>query len=136
MASSFLSSSLPCKFPKSGFVALDPQSKVEEEGLPSYVPEDYYPVAIGEVFESRYQVRLSISISQSKRQNNEIAVCNYLKVSNVEHSGKAFVRVVLDSFDITSPSGNPHQCLLYKPLGMSFTEFLDLLPENKFPMAT
>jgi hypothetical protein len=37
-------------------VTLDATKKVEEEDLPSYVPEDYYPVYIGKVFGSRYQV--------------------------------------------------------------------------------
>jgi hypothetical protein len=46
----------PRKFPTSGFVALDATKKIEEETVPSYVPEDYYPVSIGEVFGSRYQV--------------------------------------------------------------------------------
>ena len=46
----------PRKFPTSGFVTLDATKKIEEEDLPSYVPEDYYPVYIGEVFGSRYQV--------------------------------------------------------------------------------
>lgn len=45
----------PRNFPTSGFVTLD-ATKIEEEDLPSYVPEDYYPVYIGEVFGSRYQV--------------------------------------------------------------------------------
>ena len=46
----------PRKFPTSGFVTLDTTQKIEEEDLPSYVPEDYYPVYIGEVLRSRYQV--------------------------------------------------------------------------------
>jgi serine/threonine-protein kinase SRPK3 len=46
----------PCKFPTSGFVELDATEKIEEEDVPAYVPEDYYPVYIGQVFRSRYQV--------------------------------------------------------------------------------
>jgi hypothetical protein len=42
----------PCKFPTSGFVELDATEKIEEEDVPAYVPEDYYPVYIGEVFRS------------------------------------------------------------------------------------
>lgn len=45
----------PRKFPTSRFVTLDTTHKIEED-LPSYVPEDYYPVYIGEVLRSRYQV--------------------------------------------------------------------------------
>ena len=46
----------PRKLPTSGFVELDVTEKIEEEDVPAYVPEDYYPVYIGEVFRSRYQV--------------------------------------------------------------------------------
>ena len=46
----------PRQFPSSGFVKLDPQNKIEEEELPLYNPHDFYPVYIGEVFASRYQV--------------------------------------------------------------------------------
>ncbi|KMU74406.1 hypothetical protein CISG_04479 [Coccidioides immitis RMSCC 3703] len=33
------------------------------------------------------------------------------------------------------PTGNQHQCLLYQPLGMSYTEFLDLFPNKQMPEA-
>ena len=42
------------------------------------------------------------------------------------------VRKVFGSFKLTGPNGT-HACLLYKPLGMNFTEFLKLLPQNRFP---
>jgi len=50
----------------------------------------------------------------------------------IQHPGEDLVRRVLDSFEITSPNGN-HKCILYQPLGMSFTEYLRLLPQNRFP---
>lgn len=43
------------RLPASGFVKLDPSEKIEEEQLPGYDPEEYYPVYLGEVFASRYQ---------------------------------------------------------------------------------
>lgn len=46
----------PRRFPTSGFVELDSSETIEEEELPGYVAENYYPVCIGEVFASRYQV--------------------------------------------------------------------------------
>lgn len=57
----------PRTFPTSGFVALDTKAKVEEEGLSSYAPEDYYPVALGQVFMSKYQVvgKLGFRISST-----------------------------------------------------------------------
>lgn len=40
------------------------------------------------------------------------------------------VRTVLDTFEVLGPHGT-HKCLLYQPLGMTFAELLDLLPEHK-----
>lgn len=42
--------------PTTGFATLNITEKIEEEKLPSYVPEDYYPAFIGEVLKSRYQI--------------------------------------------------------------------------------
>lgn len=50
----------------------------------------------------------------------------------MEHLGKDLVRSVVDSFEIAGPTGN-HMCMLYQPLGMSFAEFMGLLPQNRFP---
>ncbi|ROV96570.1 hypothetical protein VMCG_07836 [Cytospora schulzeri] len=50
----------------------------------------------------------------------------------IEHPGKDLVRTVVDSFEVPGPHGS-HKCLLYEPLGMTFTELLNLLPENRFP---
>lgn len=46
----------PRQFPTSGFVKVDPMEKIEEEDLPFYDTEAYYPAYIGEVFASRYQI--------------------------------------------------------------------------------
>jgi hypothetical protein len=46
----------PREFPTSGFVKLNHSEKIEEEELPLYVAENYYPTQIGEIFASRYQV--------------------------------------------------------------------------------
>lgn len=43
-------------FSQSNFPLLDASEKVEEETLSWYSPDDFYPVKIGEVFQSRYQV--------------------------------------------------------------------------------
>ncbi len=46
----------PRKFPSRGCVVIPESLKIEEETLPDYVPGRYYPVRIGEVLASRYQV--------------------------------------------------------------------------------
>lgn len=46
----------PHTFPSDGFAALPKNEKFEEERLIGYKAENFYPVRLGEVFESRYQV--------------------------------------------------------------------------------
>jgi serine/threonine-protein kinase SRPK3 len=46
----------PRKFPSSGFEVIDPSQMVEEERLPFYNRDDYYPMRIGTVIKGRYQV--------------------------------------------------------------------------------
>jgi serine/threonine-protein kinase SRPK3 len=64
--------------------------------------------------------------------DNEIKIIEYLKSNPIEHPGRKMVRSVFDSFEIAGPHGN-HKCILYKPLGMSYTDLLRLLPESRFP---
>jgi len=47
---------LPRRFPSSGFETIAASAKVEEETLPFDDPKMFYPVRVGDVFRSRYQV--------------------------------------------------------------------------------
>lgn len=46
----------PREFPSSGFKVINSSEKVEEEQLPFYNRDDYYPMRIGEVVKDFYQV--------------------------------------------------------------------------------
>lgn len=46
----------PRKFPTTGFEVVSPGQKLEEERLPFYVRDEYYPMQIGEVIYQHYQV--------------------------------------------------------------------------------
>lgn len=48
--------SQPRAFPSLGWDNIDPSLLIEEETIPTYKPERFYPVHIGEVFKHRYQV--------------------------------------------------------------------------------
>lgn len=50
----------PRSFPSDGFESLGDDVIVEEETLSWYSPELWYPLRIGEVFKSRYQVLLKL----------------------------------------------------------------------------
>lgn len=50
------SRSEPRVFPSFGWENIDPSFLVEEENIPTYKPDNFYPVRIGEVIHHRYQV--------------------------------------------------------------------------------
>ncbi|KAL2846631.1 kinase domain-containing protein [Aspergillus pseudoustus] len=143
------------QFPTSGFVKLDiSQTVEEEEGISFYVAENYYPVSIGQVFASRYQVVSKLGYGatstvwlcrdlleqgfytlkvcvKGQHPTHEITVSDLLTNAQ-DHTGKKMERLVLDSFEVSGPSGR-HKCLIYQPLGMSFTVFQKLLPDSRIP---
>jgi hypothetical protein len=46
----------PLVFPKAGVSSLPADQKFEEETIPGYIASRYYPVRIGELLQTRYQV--------------------------------------------------------------------------------
>lgn len=60
---------------------------------------------------------------------NEVAISQLIKSIDARHPGKQVLRVVLDAFQITGPHGT-HQCLIFEPLGISFTAFRNQFPEG------
>lgn len=50
----------PRVFPTSGFKLLDQSTAFDEETLPNYEPEKYYPVTQGEILHDRYQTLAKI----------------------------------------------------------------------------
>jgi hypothetical protein len=56
---------LPRTFPIDGFEELSLQEKIEEEDLPAYRAEKFYPVRLGEVLNSRYQVVAKLGFGNS-----------------------------------------------------------------------
>lgn len=51
-----MTSCLARTFPVDGFEKLSLQEKIEEERIPAYQAERFYPVRLGEVVKSRYQI--------------------------------------------------------------------------------
>lgn len=52
-------------FPISGFKTVEPDHLVEEEELPDYRADRFYPVQLGEVFKDRYQVLTKLGFGTS-----------------------------------------------------------------------
>lgn len=55
----------PREFQSTGFEVIDPSQMVEEERLPFYNRNHYYPMRIGEVLKDRYQVLAKVGYGTS-----------------------------------------------------------------------
>ncbi|KAB8256306.1 kinase-like domain-containing protein [Aspergillus pseudonomiae] len=133
-------------------------SYLEEETLRWYSPDLFYPVKIGDVFRSRYQVvgilgyggystvwlcrdlqqhayvALRIFEHDSGHGKRETEIYNHLTTLNSSHTGSFLVRSALDDFQLKS-ADNSYQCLVHIPLAMSLFELRNrtvakVLPEN------
>ncbi|KKZ68099.1 hypothetical protein EMCG_06209 [[Emmonsia] crescens] len=146
----------PRQFPVSGFQTLGVAEKVEEETLAWYSPDGFYPVRIGDVFHSKYQVlgklgygaystvwlcrdlqghqhvAMKVYERDSTQARRELDVYNQLNRMTTENVGSTLVRTALDHFEISTPKGH-HLCLIHKPLGMSLLELRAKAPSRKFP---
>ncbi|EEP81642.1 predicted protein [Uncinocarpus reesii 1704] len=141
--------SSPRSFPSFGFDEVDHWQPIEEERLPNYQAEKYYPVRIGEIFNSRYQVitklgfgtASTIWLCRDLRERRylalkvhvltrdlpaELVLAKYMNGINGKHEGAKHVRRVLDWFEISGPHGR-HHCILYEPTGVDITTFIHRL---------
>lgn len=55
----------PRSLPATGFAAIEADKQVEEEELPDYQADRFYPVQLGEVFHSRYQAIAKLGFGSS-----------------------------------------------------------------------
>jgi hypothetical protein len=55
----------PRLLPTSGFTTISNDQRVEEEELPDYRAERFYPVQLGEVFHNRYQIVAKLGFGSS-----------------------------------------------------------------------
>ncbi|RAL17158.1 U4/U6 small nuclear ribonucleoprotein PRP4 [Aspergillus homomorphus CBS 101889] len=138
-------------FPASGFELIETTTKIEEETLPGYTPETFYPVQQGEIMNDQYQVNSKIGYgatstvwlardlieskyvtikvyARNKGKEHEINVYNHMQTIETDHPGKQHVRKLLNHFVIQGPNGR-HVCLVYEPLGMSLYE-LECISKN------
>ncbi|UNI16933.1 hypothetical protein JDV02_003315 [Purpureocillium takamizusanense] len=145
----------PRVFPTSGFEIIDPCQKVEEERLPFYKQDDYYPMRMGEVIKDRYQVVaklgygtgstvwLSRDLSEQKywvlkvhihtlKENQEIKVYRHIAGASLgDHPGREYVRRFEDSFKLKGPCGE-HDVLVMVPLGMSLRTLQEMQKDAVF----
>jgi hypothetical protein len=136
-------------------VVMDSSQMIEEETLPGYKAEHFYPVHIGEVFQDRYSViskigygaastvwlcrdlrnekkyvALKVYINRSK-VHREMPIYIHINAIKTDHDGQKNLRKLLDSFEITGPHGK-HICLAHEVFSMCMEDFRGYLPNRYF----
>ncbi|OJJ35884.1 hypothetical protein ASPWEDRAFT_51813 [Aspergillus wentii DTO 134E9] len=150
------SASFPREFPTSGFELLDPSFKIEEETLPTYSPDKYYPVKQGEVFNNRYQAmtKLGYGVTSTvwfardlvestyvvlkiyvlgENREHELNIYNHINDINTNHPGRGFIRRLFGHFFVDGPKGR-HVCLVHEPLGINASAWLQHVPGQKMTL--
>lgn len=151
--------SAPRVFNASRAELLDSSEPLEEErlcGLSGNKIQQYYPVKIGDVLHTKFQVLgklgygvtstvwlcrdlwahsyvvTKIYIHESRRSdvNNELKI--YKHLASAKSQNPPALRKVLDDFTITSPHGD-HHCIVHDPLTMSLQWLRRNIPSHMFP---
>lgn len=132
---------------------IDPSILVEEETLPGYLAQKYFPARIGQTFNKRYKVVgklgygsastvwlcrdllssdtfvvLKIYINNSK-VHRELPMYQHLQGLDSQHDGRDRIRRLLGHFEVQGPHGQ-HLCLVHEPLGISLAELRQYLPDG------
>ncbi|KGO63868.1 hypothetical protein PITC_054940 [Penicillium italicum] len=144
----------PANFPTTGFETISPSQILEEERFEEFRKGHYYPVNIGDVLGSKYQIvgKLGFGVTSTvwlardlegcryvtlklytRDENNteEFEVYKHLNKGNISHPGYTHVRTALDRFTIPH-LGNHHHCLVQKPMWESFRDLLYRNPTHRF----
>ncbi|KAL2839190.1 kinase-like domain-containing protein [Aspergillus pseudoustus] len=135
-------------------IALPTRTPVEEETLPHYNPAHYYPVKIGDLYHTRYEVAgklgygaystswlcrdlqvndytvLKVSAflpDYSTATDRELRVYEHLAKVDSSHPGQSLIRELYDSCDLQGPGGT-HQCLVLQPMNMTLLEMMRMNP--------
>ncbi|KAI7313744.1 hypothetical protein KC315_g11571 [Hortaea werneckii] len=120
----------------------------EEERLPWYHADQFYPVHIGQTFISRYKAVgklgygaystvwlcrdlkasdfVSVKVGTSHgagpmRQDRELKFYEHVASLGSQHPGGTYIRGLLETFEISGPTGK-HLCLVQPPMHMTVAE--------------
>ncbi|KAJ7228639.1 putative CDK4/6 [Mycena pura] len=147
--------SVPRQFPTTGFEIIPSSQLVEEETWEWYKPEEFYPVRIGEVFKSQYQVvgklgygangtawlcrdlvehkHVTLKVGTPEALEGELRALRHFGTIKTNHAGSLLVRQMLDDFEIDGKPGVFHG-IVHPPLAISVQAFRRMLPERALPV--
>ncbi|KND89237.1 Serine/threonine-protein kinase SRPK [Tolypocladium ophioglossoides CBS 100239] len=137
--------------------SMRPGQPFEEERLPWYTPDQFYPVRIGEVLDSKYKVVgklgygaystawlcrsirdtgfVSIKVctrdgGPSTRLRRELQFYEHVASLKSQHPGQSFIRGLFGTFEIAGPAGQ-HLCLVHPPMHMTIQELQYSNPSHR-----
>ncbi|KAH7014406.1 kinase-like protein [Microdochium trichocladiopsis] len=142
----------PRQFPSSGFEIVDPSIELEEEWLPYYNKDAFYPVRIGEVLGERYQVITKLGWGTTSTvwlghdlcddryvtlkvhaypmlSTHELEINKHIDTVKAEHGGRNIIRMIRHKFDLQGTLGI-HQVFVFPPLGVSLYLLQEALPSE------
>jgi serine/threonine protein kinase len=71
------------------------------------------------------------AVGKPNKDNREIQIYKHLsEVGNRNHPGRRYIRTILDTFEIPAVD-RKHQCLVHKPLWISFYELQHRHPDHR-----
>ena len=70
---------------------------------------------------------------RTSNEIRELVIHKHLSNIGTNHAGKQDIRSVLDAFEVSSPDGHRHTCLIHEPLGTSLRELMEVLPGRSLP---
>ncbi|KGO69471.1 hypothetical protein PITC_014260 [Penicillium italicum] len=141
------------QFPTSGFEVIRSSQSLEEERFEGFKKGRYYPVNIGDVLVSKYQVlgklgfgttstvwlardlegRQYVTLkvyTRGETGQGEAQTYKALSQGDTSHPGYAHVRTALDAFTIPH-QGSEHHCLVQKPMWGSFRDLMYRDPAHR-----
>ncbi|EDO03637.1 hypothetical protein SS1G_06118 [Sclerotinia sclerotiorum 1980 UF-70] len=129
-------------FPTKGFELIDDALLLDEEEFEGFEKGLYYPVNIGDVFASKYQVVESLATAEHKHVSlkvyirdvdpqEEFQIYQRLSTGNKYHPGYRHIRTALGIFTIPREGGD-HACLVQNPMWESFKYTCYRLPGGCF----
>ncbi|EPE29262.1 Protein kinase-like (PK-like) [Glarea lozoyensis ATCC 20868] len=145
---------LPLRFPKTGFHVVSDDLALDEEHYEGFHRGHYFPVNIGDVFKSKYQVLGKLGCGETStvwlardleahshvtlkvytRDGNpqdEFQIYQRLSKGNHSHPGYSHVRTALETFTIPRLGGD-HTCLVQKPMWESWEDLTYRISDGIF----
>ncbi|KAI0687183.1 CMGC/SRPK protein kinase [Cytidiella melzeri] len=137
------------------FDLVDNSHLIEEETWPWYHSNEFYPVRIGDIYQSQYQVvgklgyggygtvwlcrdltghqYVTLKIGTAQALAKEVSALKHLKGVETRHPGATMVRHMIDEFQLADGE-RKYQCIVHPPLSTTVAALRRMLPNKALTM--